>query len=137
MSQPEHIRHSSLESIQQISLISISDVYFRSVSTKHRDEILSSQGSFEYGGRYNPQGEFGALYLSESENLCKAEINKKAGEPSLVTQVMGKIKVSLTKVLDLTDEQNLKKLGIKKEDLMVEKNQDGWELTWYLARLAY
>lgn len=124
-----------LKKFQRLTSISVKGDYFRSVVLKHENEILSAGGSFQYGGRYNPQGEFGALYAGENKEVCKAEIKIK-GE-NTAPHVMVKLRISLTKVLDLTDTKNLKILGIKKEDLMVEKKKGGWNLTWHIARLAY
>jgi len=127
----------SLEELSKIKLVSLSKVFFRLVALKHADEILSPQGSLKCGGRYNPAKKFGALYLGESENVCKAEKYVRAKPDLLDSQVLGKVRVSLKKVLDLTNINNLKKLGIKKEDLIYKKSKGGWNLTCQIARLAY
>lgn len=127
----------SLEELSKIKLVSLSKAFFRLVAVKHADEILSPQGSLKCGGRYNPAKDFGALYLGESENVCKVEKYARTNPDLLGSQVLGEIRVSLKKVLDLTNINNLKKLGIKKEDLMYKKNEGGWNLTCQIARLAY
>jgi len=127
----------SLEDLSKIKLVSLSKVFFRLVALKHADEILSPQGSLKCGGRYNPAKKFGALYLGESENVCKAEKYVGAKPDLLDSQVLGEVRVSLKKVLALTNINNLKKLGIKKEDLMYKKSEGGWNLTCQIARLAY
>ncbi|MFH1798230.1 MAG: RES family NAD+ phosphorylase [Candidatus Omnitrophota bacterium] len=137
MEKPHHIKESLQKSIQKVLPSRTAGVYFRLVSPKRIDEILSTQGSFAYGGRYNPDGEFGALYLGETEELCKRERQKKSKNSLLVSQIMGKIKVSCEKILDLTDRETLKKLKIKKEELLCEEKNGGWALTWTIARLAY
>jgi RES domain-containing protein len=98
---------------------------------------LSTQGGLEHGGRYNPTGEFGALYAGENKAVCKAEIRRKGKDSITAPQVIGKLRISLTKVLDLTSTTNLKILGIEKRDLMVDMKRGGWDLTWNIARLAY
>lgn len=123
--------------LQRIKPIPLAGTFFRSVSAKHANQLLSVQGSLEHGGRYNPAGEFGALYMSNAKETCKAEAARKAREGLLVSQVTGKIKVKLTKVLDLTGSKNLQKVDIEKEDLIIEKNEGGWDLTWAIARWAY
>ena len=50
------------------------------------------------------------LYLGESENVCKAESNARTNPDLLASQILGKIEISLEKVLDLTDDTNLEKL---------------------------
>jgi len=93
--------------------------WFRSVPKTRAADILSMQGSLLFGGRYNPQGAFGGLYMSESEDDCKQEILKQvAGNPgALKPRVIVNLKVSLSNVLDLTDEKVQKKLGVGVADL--------------------
>ena len=125
------------EKIRKIKLSQITGSYFRLVSPKREDAILSTQGSFAYGGRYNAPGDFGVLYLGDSKEVCRVERNRRTKNSSLVPQVLGEVKVSCEKVLDLTDPGICKKLGIKKEDLLRKKKEGGWDLTWDIARFAY
>jgi len=128
----------SLKEISKIKLVSLSKIFFRLVPLKYTNEILNPQGNNESGGRYNPPGEFTVLYLGESENVCKAEINARTNPDLLPSRkILGKIEISLEKVLDLTDDANLKILGLKKKDLMYKKSENGWNLTQQIARLAY
>ncbi|MBU4287342.1 MAG: RES domain-containing protein [Syntrophaceae bacterium] len=129
--------HIYIKNFQKIKPVSFSGAFFRSVSLKHSGEIIDTEGSFEHGGRYNPMREFGALYMSASKEVCKKEITQKQREAFLGPRIIGQIKVSVTKLLDLTNTGNLKKLGIKKEDLIRDKDKGGWTLTWEMARLAY
>lgn len=48
--------------------------WYRMVARQYRAEIDSDAGALRVGGRYNPTGEFGALYLAESEDACRAEV---------------------------------------------------------------
>lgn len=126
----------SLKEISKIKLVSLSKIFFRLVLLIHTNKILNPQGNYECGGRYNPPKEFAALYLGESENVCKAERIGKT--PDLfASRIIGKIEVSFGKVLDLTDDTNLEKLGLKKKDLMYKEKEGGWNLTQQIARLAY
>lgn len=125
------------EKIRGITCSQVDGSYFRLVSLKREDEILSTQGSFAYGGRYNAPGDFGVLYLGDSKEVCLAERNRQSKNLLLVAQILGEIKVSCEKVLDLTDPKIRKNLGIKKEDLLRERSEGGWDLTWDIARFAY
>jgi len=127
----------SLKEISKIKLVSLSKIFFRLVPLKYTNEILNPQGNNESGGRYNPPGEFTVLYLGESENVCKAESSARTNPDFLTSQILGKIEISFEKVLDLTDDANLKILGLKKKDLMYKKSENGWNLTQQIARLAY
>jgi RES domain. len=128
----------SLKEISKIKLVSLSKIFFRLVPLKYNNEILNPQGNCACGGRYNPPGEFTVLYLGESENVCKEERNARTS-PNLLPsrKILGKIEVSLGKVLDLTNDTNLEILGLKKKDLMYKKIENGWNLTQQIARLAY
>jgi len=137
MENPRHTKESLQKSLRRVVPSRVAGIYFRLVSPKRIDEILSTQGSFAYGGRYNPDGEFGALYLGETKELCRRERQTKAKNSLLVSQIMGKIKVSCEKILDLTDSETLKQLKIKKTELLLEEKDGGWLLTWTIARLAY
>ena len=123
---------------QRLPSISLQGKFFRIVSKKHQDEILDTQGSLEFGGRYNSPGVAGVLYLGESKQVCKAERERKSPSVLLLPQVIATIKVSLQKVLDLTNPGNLKNIGIKKQDLLrSERKGDGYELPRKLAAWAY
>jgi len=137
MEKVRHTKESLQKSLRKVLPSRVAGIYFRLVSPKRVDEILSTQGSFAYGGRYNPDGEFGALYLGETKELCRRERQTKSKNSLLVSQIMGKIKVSYGKILDLTDPETLKKLKIKKAELLLEERDGGWVLTWTIARLAY
>ena len=137
MNNPHPTGKTLLENIRKVVPSHITGFYYRLVSLKREDEILSTQGSFAYGGRYNPPGEFGALYLGETIEVSRTERSKKIKDFFVSTQVAGKIKVSYKKVLDLTDSGVLKKLGIKMDQILSKEKDEGWDLTWEIARLAY
>lgn len=123
---------------QRLPFVPLQGKFFRIVSQKHKDEILSTQGSLEFGGRYNSPGIAGVLYLGESKEVCKAERERKSSSSLLLPQVIATIKVSLQKVLDLTNPDILKIIRIKKQDLLrSEKKGDGYGLPRKLASQAY
>ena len=101
--------------------------WFRAVSPSRKNTILSMDGAFLYGGRYNAPKKFGALYLSRTREGCIAEIKRRSAYPP--NHVLGKIKVYLSKVCDLTDESLLKSLGITREQLTA----DDWDDTQILG----
>lgn len=56
----------------------ISGIYFRAITADRasKQSVLSTQGSFNTGGRFNIRNEFGALYVSEHcETAIKESIN--------------------------------------------------------------
>lgn len=84
------------------------------------ESILSIGPSFIYGGRYNKAGEFGALYLRENPMICEKEKLRQAGDQAkmLPPQVVGDVEIDIQDALDLSDENNIKSLGIRGSDLI-------------------
>ena len=87
-------------------------------------------GAFRWGGRYNSPGEFGALYLSKTRKGCAAEITRRPSHPP--EYIVGKIRVKLGKVCDLTDPELLKQLGLSR----VQLTADDWAETQTLGDLV-
>jgi RES domain-containing protein len=91
---------------------------------------LDTQGSFTYGGRFNPPFLFQILYTSLSITGVKAEFLKftkvRDRNPSvLLPRELHQLGVSLEKVVDLTSSYNRKLLKCSVKDL-IRKN---WSLT--------
>lgn len=105
-------------------------VWYRAVTPAYRKTILTMDGAFRWGGRYNEPGEFGALYLSKTKKGCAKEITRRAVPPR--KYIVGKIKVTLGKVCDLTDPELLKNLKLTKEQLIT----DDWNETQVLGELV-
>jgi RES domain-containing protein len=66
--------------ITALKPIGIQGSFFRIVLEKYREEILSTAGSLQHGGRYNPKRESATLYLSENEQVVKL----KCSVPSVI-----------------------------------------------------
>lgn len=120
--------------------IRIEGSFFRLISERYRDEITSTAGSFQHGGRYNPKRGFGVLYLSESEPVSRAEVLRAAGDPASLRGpfLCGEIRMVLERVLDLTDEEVLEELGIRREELLRDRGdrERDYRLPRRIARLA-
>jgi RES domain-containing protein len=86
-------------------------------------------GALIYGGRYNAPDEFGALYLSRTKKGCTLEVTRRPGHPRKYD--VGKIKVTLNKVCDLTDPELLRKMKITKKRLTA----DDWGETQALGEI--
>lgn len=105
-----------------------------------RQEIdaLSIKGSLLSGGRWNPPNEFGAIYTSltnetvygEIERYCKRRGLKITDMPPMdIVNIM----VKFHKVLDLTNSEVIKQLGLTRDKLIGES----WELTQKIARIIF
>jgi RES domain-containing protein len=108
----------------------VEGVWHRFIADLFKDGADSDQGALEHGGRYNPRREFGALYISESPAACRAEMLRRLGVRARYWHA--RIKVRVTKALDLTDPSTRDKLGVRQEDLV----SDNWALTQDLSRAA-
>lgn len=102
-----------------ITMVSVQGQFSRLVSATHRERVLSLEGSLQYGGRYNPPGEFGAIYLGESEAVCQAEMERAAHHRgALRSMVLARVEVRLHKVADLRDAGTLEALGARSADIL-------------------
>jgi len=103
-------------------------LWFRIVPRVYRDQIDSDEGSKRRGGRYNPPGEFGALYLSASSEGCLAELATRTDTPPELSE--GTIEVRLDRVCDLADPATRDALGVSPADL----SGPDWTVTQQLGR---
>ena len=90
---------------------------------------MNMDGAFLFGGRYNTPEIFGALYLSDSSEGCATEMKRRPDTPR--DYLIGEIKVTVSKICDLTDTALLEQLGINPDELC----RDEWELTQELGEL--
>lgn len=125
-----------VRTLAQIPPRTVQATVYRHVALGHG--ALATTGSLKQGGRWNPPGEFGAVYTSLNESTARAELRRSAQrrgvEPSdLAPRELVLLRVNLTRVLDLTDPRILSKLGLKPEDLL----QNDWARTQEIARAAW
>jgi RES domain-containing protein len=107
--------------------------FYRIVPRRLQDRILDAEGRRLYGGRYNPKGEFAALYCGETPAIGAAEVRKATRGWALGLLVLATIEVQLHRVLDLTDHTILHALHLRPQDLVAPD----WGLTQELGRLAH
>ena len=107
---------------------------YRIIARYYRQVPLSLEGSLIYGGRYNIPYQFGALYCGITEEVCWAEIEKRAEGPVKRSRFkVYQLQIYLQKVLDLTDPQVCTELKIDPESLM---HQNQYILTRQIAKDA-
>ena len=102
--------------------------WYRMVARRYRAQTDSDAGALRIGGRYNPAGEFGALYLAKSEDACRAEVTRRI-EPE-ATVSLGTLEVDLEAVCDLTDPAVCQALGVTHPELV----GDDWSITQGIGR---
>ena len=101
-------------------------------------DAMATSFSHSAGGRWNPPGEFGALYTTTAEDDIEREIERAAAKRGIAPQDLlprdiVTIAVSLKKVLDLTDPAVLRALKFSADELI----EDVYERTWELARAVF
>lgn len=106
--------------------------FYRIVPRHLRDRALATEGSRLYGGRYNPKGALGALSCGEQSAVCGAEVRKATAGRALGPLLLASVMVELRRVLDLSDDTVLQRLGLRPEDLVAPN----WARTQELGRLA-
>ncbi len=94
------------------------------------------------GGRWNPRGEFGALYLALSEEGAIGEFVRYVGYyksltlDDATTREIVRVKVNVRKILDLTDPKIRSLLGVTQEELRSVRAE--WDdNTWPIARAIF
>ena len=94
--------------------------YYRMIDARYVEEIDEIAHTVLYSWRYNPRGEFGALYLSSSPECCWQEKLKqvRGRARDLSPQAIGRFDSNLSKCLDLTDTACRKALAVALEDLI-------------------
>lgn len=116
---PAPPRSHFIKRLKKVETAPLRGHFFRLVLSVNATAIEETGPSFVGGGRYNPPGEFGALYLSESPALCWNEKMKQYNDraEAIPLQTLGEFDVRISRCLDLTDDNVLKILGLKTEDL--------------------
>lgn len=95
---------------------------YRVTTLKYRDSrvILSGEGSYRNGGRWNAIESFRALYGSVDDVTALKESKANAEYANLPypfreTRLVVAVDVSLSRVVDLTGSENLKALAVTEE----------------------
>lgn len=121
MTTPSHgfSRSHFVTRLKRVETVPLKGHFFRLVLSVNANAIEETGPSFVNGGRYNPPGEFGALYLSESPALCWNEKLKQYNDraDAVPQQSLGEFDVHIARSLDLTDEAILDTLGVKAENV--------------------
>jgi RES domain-containing protein len=109
------------------NLVPWSGMAFRSTALHYRNpqEILNGEGSRRCGGRWNPCGEFAAVYASLDLETAMAETLAhgryyRLPERAAMPRVFWAIEVRLGLVLDLRNPETHRRLSISRRSLQCE-----------------
>ena len=102
--------------------------FYRTVGSDWADTILETGPSFNGGGRFNPQGQFGALYFSENQNVAHTEWLRERTKEEAGPHVTVTFEITLVKVLDLKTDPDTE---------LVEWRSGGYQKPQEIAAEAY
>lgn len=112
-------RRPRLEAIGSLPTAPFETIAYRVVPAKHKERLVSTEGNRYFPGRYHLAGETGVLYTSLKEAAALSEIRRHSATlPLSEGLVIGKIRIRLTRVADLTRPEHLKTLGIEEGNLV-------------------
>lgn len=98
-------------------------VTYRLIHARYAETALSSIGSLQTGGRYNPRGGFEVLYLADSPVTALQEVEALVKTRSGLFPIKGppriliSVEVTLHAVLDLTSAEVQEALGTSLQEL--------------------
>ncbi len=80
---------------------------------------MSGQGSYRYGGRWNPADTVATLYLAQPKDACLAELQRLVDTQPVVQfpRDIHEVEVSALEVLDLTSATALANVGLIADDI--------------------
>lgn len=98
----------------------------------------SGEGARRFGGRFNRPDSFPVVYLCTTRRCAVAELARQAGRQGLevedlLPRELWLVTAELTKVVDLTDVETLRALGVAPDDL----TRDDLELTRQIGEAAH
>lgn len=110
---------------------------WRCVPVQFVATVLESGPSFTKDRRYSVQGEFGAIYLSASEELALLEWRQRAGEDAEPAACI-EFELTLDHLVDLTSKAVQKRLGVQTVDLVRPRiAAEAYAATQAVARQVY
>lgn len=116
---PSDLKHNSLK-----GAIEYDGEVYRSVRLKDANprNVLSTEGTKKWGGRYNYKDSFDVLYVSCDPHTCLEEstyasMNIGISLAGQLPRTVVPIQVHLSKVMDLTNAETRRRIGIKESIL--------------------
>ncbi len=112
-----------------------SETYYRMIEINYLGAIDEIGPSMTFGGRYNPRGEFGVLYLSVSPDCAFLEKLKQyfGNKEAIPDQSIAIFRVNVRKCLNLLDSHVLEHLKLTRA-MLIDPTDYG--LTQTLSRAA-
>lgn len=122
-------------------IVSLPRISYRGYTFRHMSphfDPRSGEGAKKQGGRFNPPGSFATLYLAPTLATVAAELFRLGklhfvGAEGLLPRDIYRYSLDLQDVIDLTDSENEKLLGVDRAEL----TDDNRDLTQLLGSSAF
>ena len=122
-----------MELLKAVPVTSFEGTVYRRSLAPFQNSMLSMAGSMARGGRYNIRDYFGCLYACFEQETLQAEMARYFTVAPDCGFADAVISVRLSRVVDLTSEFLLKRLGLSTEQLL----EDSYTLTQHVGQCAW
>ncbi len=102
--------------LKSLKGIAIQESFYRFVGIEYINDLLSSVGSWDRGGRYNLKKAFEVLYIAPDPQTAIEE-SIKPSNFKLPPKIIVTIDVNVQEIIDLEEEQIIEALGIDTNQL--------------------
>ena len=117
-------------------------IVYRQCAPEHADLATTLAHNHRHGGRFNPPGEFGAIYVAVERATALRELARQAAflgfaVDELLPRTMLRLRLHVRRVLDLTDESVCHAWGLAGSDMSQISHDDCWEIARAARRSGY
>ena len=117
-------------------------IVFRQCAPDHADLPATLAHNERHGGRFNPPGEFGAIYVAVERATALRELARQAAllgfaVDELLPRTMLRLELHVGRVLDLTDPAVCRAWGLPGTDMGAIPREDCWEIARAAHRSGY
>lgn len=117
-------------------------IVYRQCAPEHTDIATTLAHNHRHGGRFNPPGEFGAIYVSVERATALRELARQAAFlgfviDELLPRTMLRLRLHVRRVLELTDESVCHAWGLSGSDMSQISHDDCWEIARAARRSGY
>ena len=104
-------------------------IVYRQCAPDHTDLATTLPHNHRHGGRFNPPGEFGAIYVAVERTTALRELARQAAflgfaVDELLPRTMLRLRLHVRRILDLTDETVCRAWGLAGADMSATPRDD-------------
>lgn len=118
------------------------ETVYRQCAPEHTDLATTLAQNHRHGGRFNPPGEFGAIYVAVERGTALLELARQAAllgfaVDELLPRTMLRLRLHVRRALDLTDEGVCRAWGLVGADMSRISHDECWEIARAARRSGY